>query len=352
MRQDLAWMRFFGNTFLVITGVVIAIAVGLRPSSVGTDTIHYIERFRYFVDDRFNSVNYEWLVGCLALFSAGFIESPRFFFTLLAGIDLLLVGLLARKLVQTSGIPIQWLPMVLWLAMSFMLSPFFFAVMVNVIRCGPALLLVYMLYITWIHKKNLWQIPLLIGLIWGFHRFSLVMIVFAPAIFLRMRHILALTMVLILLYLTGAGQWIVQSFSALSGIDLYTKIIGYPDYANPATWLVRIRWDFVIFSIVMGSGAQFLAWFLFTAEEQQVFFPFTKIYWILTWPFFIAGFGPYSDRFIYPAWLFLSILSSVFAVLYFHRYTFFRYIFWLWGGYTMSVIYFLLRVQGYLIFKK
>lgn len=350
MQQAPVAIKSVGNLLLLITAILIAVAVGLRPTFVGTDTIHYMERFRYFVDYRFNVVNYEWLVGNLALFSAGFTDSPRLFFTLLAGVDGLLVGLLAKKLVQTSRINIQWQPMVMWLAISFFLSPFFLAVTVNVIRCGPALLLVYILYIALSHKKNLWQIPLLLLLIGGFHRVSLVMVVFAPAVFLRTRSIGVLTIVLCLAYLTGAGQWIIQWFSSLSGFDVYTKIIGYPDYEHPATYLVRMRWDFAAFSIVMGAGAQILAGFLLTAEEQQVFLPLAKIYWILTWPFFMVGFGPYSDRFIYPAWLFLSILSGMFAILYFRRYKF--SIFWLWSGYTMSVIYFLLRVQGYLIFKK
>src|SRR3990167_7658459 len=84
--------------WFILTVLLLSIAVGLRPSFVGTDTVHYIERFQYFVDYHFNVVGYEWLVGGIAVFSTGFTESPRLFFTLLAGIDCILMGVLAKKL--------------------------------------------------------------------------------------------------------------------------------------------------------------------------------------------------------------------------------------------------------------
>lgn len=345
MQQERGYPFFLLLIFFLLTGMTMAVAVGLRPVAVGTDTIHYIERFQYFVDYRFNVVNYEWLVGSLALFSAGFTDSPRLFFTLLAGVNILLIGFLAKQLARLPKMELSWQMLFLGLSMGFFISPFFFAVMVNIIRCGPALLLVYLLYIGLIHRKNLWQIPLLIGLIFGFHSASLLMIVFAPAIFLRMRYIVGLTMISCFLYLSGIGQWIIEAVSGLSGVDLYTKIIGYPDYADPTTWHIRIRWDFAIFSLAMGAGAQIWAWFLLVEAEQKAFLSLTKIYWILTWPFFLFGFGAYSDRYIYPAWLFLSVLSGMFVLIYCRRFK--HTIFWLLSGYTISFLYFLLRVQGY-----
>jgi hypothetical protein len=144
-----------------------------------------------------------------------------------------------------------------------------------------------------------------------------------------------LGVILSLAYLMNINQYILRYIPYI-----YSKIMNY----GLSGYKQGTRYDFALFTVGIGIIMHFLSKLLLSSEEQNKFSPLLSIYWLLAFPFFIMGFGAYSDRYLLPSWLWMSILTTVFALLYFKRYN--VSILYYFVLFILSFFYFFLKVQG------
>src|SRR5690606_16432191 len=70
--------------------------------------------------------------------------------------------------------------------------------------------------------------------------------------------------------------------------------------------------DFMFFSLSLGLALDFFVRrFVFPSRAER-YFSFVKLYWLLIVPFLLFGFGAYSDRLLFGAWLYFSLVIGVF----------------------------------------
>ena len=333
---------YFSNKegfFLLLTSLLLVWAVGFRPSSVGSDTLGYV--LFYQSHSKGMECLFQFIVSLV-----GKLSLPvGAFFSFIAFVDFLLLLFLARKLVALNYHRMELNYLLLLLGTCLFVSPFFFASMVNVLRQGSAIFALFIFYVVLISRSNI--LSLILPLI-GFHHTAIIAIVFSPLVFLGYRVLFYSVLVADFFYLSGLSEKLIKLISILSPIDIYSQISNYGEGALSGYHIGR-RLDFTLFTLLAGMAFNFMANRFLLVSQKTVFSELLKIYWVFALPFTLFGFGAYSDRYLLPAWLFLSVLGAVFMsfVLKNRR----IYMPWLYCVFAMSAIYFVLRAQGILVFK-
>ncbi|WED41884.1 EpsG family protein [Legionella cardiaca] len=342
MKIRLTTLQVF--SLLIPILVLLVFSIGFRPEDTGTDTKNYL----FF----YNSVNKNFLLlwpleygfQAILFFFSFFSASPPVYLSSIALIDLILIFFLIRKLSSFLDNKIDGYRLFFLLATFFFLSPFFFAIMVNVLRHGTAILSLFVFYITLASRRRLYALVPLALIALGFHKAALIMIIFSPLMFLPYWLILAGTLVLGFCYLSGLTVKLIYLISALTNFDLYSKIAGYASSSSDGVHYVSgVRYDFALFTVALGTVFHVLQKYFLAVEDRPIFCELLKHYWILVLPFFFFGFGPFSDRYLLPGWLYLSILSAVFLGLLVRKYSI--RIGWDFIIFLCSLLYFMIKVQ-------
>ncbi|MBA4697259.1 MAG: EpsG family protein [Legionella sp.] len=323
---------------LFLLGVLFILGIGLRPSTVGTDTPHYQSYYHeYFLDE---VEKMEPLFHQLVVALSSLKLPTTSLFSTIACINFLLILLLVRTLskkqgrqknvinetrkdihllqtgddLTTTSLIFTFERIFLLLMTFFMISPFFFSGMTNVIRQGTASLSLFVVLLQPVLaptvKRQLLYLMALVLLAAGFHQSSLLFLFFFPFLFLSLPQLHGLVCGLFVGYLTGFSMWALHFLSNLSRLNIYERIIhAYPD----AHYRMGVRFDFAVFTIFMGFFFHFLSQICLKKPEDKIFFSkLLKPYWILTFSFFLCGFGAYSDRLLLAPWMYLSILAAAF----------------------------------------
>lgn len=381
--------------FLLLISLLVVCAVGFRPESIGSDTHGYV----YYYVHHLRS--FEYFFQLIAVVIHWFSLPTAYFFSTIALINVFLILFLGRQLVLYTNQGVELNYLLLLLGISFFVSPFFFAVMVNVLRQGPAILALFIFYLvlgainsysellrlvaypwdpgilpniethgTYVHRNgsrgqaagrrdlscqesfvvraNLKTLVFSLAIAFGFHHTSIIVVAFSPLVFLRYRTVFYSVLAACFFYLCGLSEKLLQLFSRLSHIDLYSQIYNYAGGAQSGYHIGR-RLDFALFTLAAGMIFNFIGNRFLMASDKTMFSQLVKIYWVLVLPFFFFGFAAYSDRYLLPGWLFLSVLGAVFVGFKLRSYV--GSMRWLYGMFFISAVYFILRVQGLLVFK-
>ncbi|WP_157737139.1 EpsG family protein [Legionella lansingensis] len=329
--------------FLLTTAVLLVLAVGSRPNFVGSDTAAYANYYDRLHNHLSVYINYEYFFQTIAKLLTRFFSTPEFFFACIAIINCALITILVLKLSAVIEHKIETFQLFFLMGVFLLLSPFFFAVMANVIRHGTAILALFIFYVTLISRTNLLLLALSLIIALGFHYTSIIGIAFSPLLFLRYRAIFYLVLIMVCLYMSGLSERMIHFISTLTPLDLYSKIQGY---RLDIGYKSGIRLDFALFTLAAGVISSGFGKYFLNADDRAVFFPLIKIYWVLVLPFFFFGFAAFSDRYLLSGWLFLSVLGAVFLGLLLRNYLVSaRY---LYSAFGVSTVYFLLRMQGLL----
>lgn len=328
----------YGITLFSLLLLCIAFAVGFRPDSVGSDTVAYMNNYSRLL---LNQMHYEYLFENLVKLVALLGGSAKAFFTVLALMNNVLIFFLAIQLHKSVGKKIGLYEVTLLLFCFFFISPFFFNIETNVIRQGTALLYLLLSCVLFINKSYISSLILMLCSV-AFHK----TIIFFPPILLLLYYfnykmIFWIIFGLFSIYLLGMNQYLLQHHCPV----LYHKIINYginkPYYRG-------IRYDFALFTMAVGLIVQLLSHCLLEVDDAERMKSLLSIYWVLTLPFFVLGFGGFSDRYLLPAWVFISVLAAAFSGLYLKRFNY--SIQYYWGVLFISLLYFVLRAQGMLNF--
>lgn len=324
---------YFSGLIYIFFILCITVAIGYRPDFVGSDTAGYINNYYQIA---LQQIHYEYLFVQLAKVVALCGGTPKVFLTILALINNSLIVLFAIKLTEYLDKKIDFSKLLLLLSFFLLVSPFFFSCQTNVLRQGTAIFFLFVAYVSYINKSYVdFLLCSLCAL--GFHKTT---IFFLPFIFLvhcSYPVLIRILFVLCIAYLLEVNQYLLHYISP----KLYTSI---HEYGLNKPYLRGVRYDFVTFTVTIGVLVHFLMSYLLEKRDSEQMNSLLKIYWILTIPFFLFGFGAYSDRYLLPAWVFISVIVAVFSGLYLRKYNYsINYYLLFFMG---SFLYFILKVQG------
>ncbi len=296
---------------LIPTLVLIVLAVagtGFRPDYVGSDTLTYLNTF-YKLQSNLNT--HEIIFIKLMIIFTHFNLSSSSFFTMISAINFTFVALISKKLNNFLCNKVSTHFVFLLLFIFFSVSPFFYASQFNVIRQGTAILSLFFFYISALCRAN--PLTLLMGALFavGFHKSSLPYLLFFPLLYTRLSIVIALVLLLGLCYLTGLSEYLVSVLSNALGVPIYKQI---HDYGLVTGYCSGRRLDFTLFTLILGFIFHGMANFVLTPKNKFAFKQLLTIYWILAMPFFLLGFAAYADRYLLPAWLYLSVLAAIFLL--------------------------------------
>jgi EpsG-like putative glucosyltransferase len=285
---------------LLAVCTVAMIVVSSRSIDVGTDTHVYVG---FFLSMRHGFVETRLEPGFVALTrlaSASGMSVAAYQATLFG---ILLVGAMiaARRyyvyLASTRGF-LTFLSAVL---LFLFVSPMFVNASINTVRQGLAAPLVFAALLAF-HQRRWGSFALLGAAASSLHYSSLLYLACAPVLLLSLRKQRIIAGVGLLAYCSGLSMLVVRAAVPA----LYNDVM---NYHVDAVYRAGVRYDFALFS---------LFWYLFPfMASRLVQAPFserikqsTAVYMAMVLPFFLLGWGNFSNRYLLVPWVAASFLVA------------------------------------------
>ncbi|MGH8086407.1 MAG: EpsG family protein [Lysobacter sp.] len=274
--------------------------VGMRSLEIGTDTPVYAGFFERLghgdsqtrLEPGFVAVSY--LLSKLGLGVNGYQAA-------LFGLMLITVWISTRKYFSYLGDTRGYLTFLSASMMLLFLSPMFVNASINAIRQGLAALLVFTALLSF-HQRQWWQFAWYGALATSLHYSSLLYLAFAPALFLNTKALRYAGAVGLLVYCSGLSQLIVQTLTP--GIHAVVM-----EYAARTELRAGTRIDFAVFSAFWYVLPHLLAPALRPPYRERILHS-TAVYLVMLLPFFAIGWGYFSNRYLLPAWLAVSLILA------------------------------------------
>jgi hypothetical protein len=294
---------------LMLLILIVSVSVGFRPEAVGSDTPLYSEIYTDLLNSVSPLVSFEYLYDFLAIGSAQVGLPVGAFFTLISLFGFSAVFFLARLIgCYLNDSMAGSLRLFVLLTIFLLASPFFFSSQVNVIRHGVSILFAQLFLVGLVcHIKRHWLLVIAVVSI-GFHYTAFLYIGLSVLLLLPYWALLLLLGISFVSYITGTSEAFVLLISSLSAIDFHGKI---SDYGAGSDYVRGVRLDFALFTMSLGVITSFIVAIFIRKKQALKVLNLSKVYWVLALPFFYAGFGAYSDRYLLGAWLYLSVIFGV-----------------------------------------
>lgn len=296
---------------VLLTQIVLAVLVGGRDLSIGHDTYRYAQLYEAIKDCLcFDGAVEKGFQSLSFLFAYAGVNNEIYFI----GISLILfflVNTVAIKFVEIFSHSVEKYSYEYWqliylAILIFLWSPFFVSAHINVIRQGLASFFVYLALFAFILKN--WRLFVFSSITAiSFHHTSLMYIAFFPLLLLTVNQVLSIALVLSVSYSSGFSEIFIAWISNVLELGIYEKISNFQRKVNYES---GIRYDFMIFSLVMGLLPYLIYRFISTEKYRKGLAALLKVYALLLIPFLLFGFAKFSDRFLYTAWLFLPFLAA------------------------------------------
>lgn len=286
---------------------IVGLAVATRPDGIGTDTENYRAHFFKMVTNEDYTTRYEPAFELIMRMVADLSGSPEALFGLIYG--LLLVAMVGAMAGAVQSVPRSDHRMFPLAALGLLfISSWFITGSTNGMRQGLSLGVFY-LGATLILFRGKWLVGLaLIGVSPLFHLSTVLLwpvLVAAP--------ILPLWLIVVL-FLTGAAaytfgmtKYLVLVASEVTGIPAYDWVINYvPDVSRWEGWQADL------FAYTVGWAVIYMACrFLVPKQKRSTIDMALKIYMLACFPYFVFGFGNFSNRYGTMAWMFLPIMHAL-----------------------------------------
>jgi hypothetical protein len=291
--------------FLTVACLFADVLIGMRGVGVGTDTYNYA---MYFLSSRDGIAPTRFEPGFVlvtrTLSATGM--SVNGYQCYLFAILLTTAIVAARHYHKYLDSERSFLTFLSAGLMFLFLSPMFVNASINAVRQGLAALLVFTALLAF-HQRH-WRNFFVYGVLASsFHYSSLLYLAFAPMLLLNTRILRIVAALSFVAYCTGLTLILVRSTVPF----VYNAVM---DYSLSATYRAGVRIDFAVFSIF---------WYLLPLMMSRlVREPFrqrikdsTAVYTVMLLPFFVLGWGNFSNRYLLPAYLATSLIV---AAIFFH----------------------------------
>lgn len=181
------------------------------------------------------------------------------------------------------------------------LSPMFVNASINAIRQGLSALLVFAALLGFAQRRW-WQFALWGALGASLHTSALLYLACAPALLPGARWLRFGAFMAFVLYCTGLSRTLVQTLSP----TLYAMAM---EYSPSAEYRAGVRIDFAVFSIFW-YALPYLLGPLIQARYRETIQQSSAVYLVMLLPFFAIGWGNYSNRYLLPGWLAVSLILA------------------------------------------
>lgn len=183
-------------------------------------------------------------------------------------------------------------------------SPMFVNASINAVRQGLAALLVFTALLSF-HERRWWSFVAYGAVASSLHMSSLLYLTFAPVLLLGPRMQRAVAAGAFVLYVSGASMVLVRAAVP----SLYELVMTYTENRY---YRSGVRIDFAVFSIFWYVLPHVLLP-LVQPEYRQRIRESTGIYLVMLLPFFAIGWGFFSNRYLLPGWLAVSLILAAMA---------------------------------------
>lgn len=289
--------------FYLLAGLLTAI----RPDAVGTDTQTYRGYFdlswRYSGGFEFEPL-FHHLIALVKIFNV----SHEFLFFFVFAIIIATYHFVFLCFYEPPLRNLKGVSSLLILGGLLFFSSWLLVATTNGLRQGIAMPFVYMsLHYFFLRRFFPGCVALLVAT--GFHYSALLLVPFIFLIFMPLTGLYLLTLSLAALYAAGVNERIVQVISDFSGISIYQKVA---DIGGPEALYAGFQLDLFAYSIFWVIFYYILA-FKFKHESGDKIRQALRMYLVLLMPYFVFGYGGYSNRYALYAWFFLPIIHTVFV---------------------------------------
>ena len=280
--------------------VVVDLVVGTR-GNIGTDTSVYAGVYDALLhhaqgQSRFEPVFY-YLSVVLAATGMSFTAYESVLFLVMMGT----VVVATRHYHDYLESETRYMTFLVASLVFLFISPVMSNASINVVRQGLASLLVFTSLLAFYRRQ--WRAFVLWGLLaTGFHYSSLLYVVFAPVLLLKPKLQRALGIAAFLAYCSGLTMVLVRAL--VPGV--YTMVMAYD---ASSTFKAGVRLDFAVFSLFWYL-LPFVVAPLVREPVRERINRSTAIYLVLMLPFFAVGWGNFSNRYLLPAWLSVSLILA------------------------------------------
>ena len=283
--------------------------VGTRPLDVGTDTQTYAGFFEGLSSGGGETrlePGFVYLTWGLWKLGVGVIGYQTALFALMLGTIIVATRryqdfLVGDDVVQRRG----YLTFLGAAIMLLYVSPMFVNATINAVRQGLAALLVFASLLSF-QRKQWWSFVLLGAVASSLHLSSLLYLVFAPVLLFGTRMQRLIAVIAFGAYVTGLSTLVVRAFIP----SLYQLMMTYTPSQRSQ---VGVRIDFAVFSIFWYMLPYMLAP-LVRVEYREKIKQSAAVYLVMTLPFFAVGWGYFSNRYLLPAWLSVSLILAAMLV--------------------------------------
>lgn len=302
-----AWSYSIVCVFVFIHVLFLGYLVGSRDLALGSDTHNYHNIFHGIVQGYYYS--YEPGFYYFTKLFSFFKSSELYFFSIYVFITIFML-LSYRSVCGFSGKSRDLRILAFFSFFGFLfLSNWFFAATHNGLRQGMALSVLYFAAIMLLHSKYLVSIALFLAAAM-FHKSVYLFFPFLGLLFVRdLRVHVFVVLLAAAFYYFGVSEMLILFASHYLGLSLYSDIKYYAESLGGNIW-AGFDVLFVVYT---------LFWFFFPlalfrlgimaltkeVREAQV------IYSALSTYYFVYGFGGFSNRYAFFAWLFVPILQAV-----------------------------------------
>ncbi|UBB26912.1 EpsG family protein [Pseudoxanthomonas japonensis] len=274
--------------------------VGTRPLDIGSDTETYAGFFENLVQGMPETrLEPGFVYLSYALYKLGLGVTGYQF--ALFGLLLVMVALAVRRYRFYLETPVSWQALLCASLMLLFISPMFTNASINAIRQGLAAPLVFVALLGF-HRRRWGTFALAGALAASLHLSSAMYLACAPALLLSTRWLRVVAAGAFLAYVSGLSMLAVRAGAP----GFYDVVMEYT--ANPL-YRSGVRIDFAVFTIFWYLLPHFLAP-LVQAQWRQRILDSTSVYLVMSLPFFLIGWGFFSNRYLLPAWLAVSMILA------------------------------------------
>lgn len=303
-RSDASARWWLGLLLLLAVALFGCWLVGTRSIDTGSDTETYagfFENLGQGLPETRLEPGFVYLSYGLRLLGLGVTGYQAALFALL----LLAVALASRRYHRYLQTPVSAQTLLCASLMLLLVSPMFANAAINTIRQGLAAPLVFAALLAF-HRRRWAGFAILGALAASLHLSSLMYLLCAPALLLSTRWLRLVAVAAFLLYVSGASMLLVRAATP----GFYDVVMEYT--ANPL-YRSGVRVDFAIFTAFWYLLPHLLAPWIQPGARARIL-DSTSVYLVMVLPFFLIGWGFFSNRYLLPGWLAVSlILAAMFC---------------------------------------
>jgi hypothetical protein len=285
----------------------LSILIAFRDYSVGIDTSTYA---KYFVNaaeiEGLSATKFGLSYKLYMQFVSIFSNSPQFFFFTVSLFISMLLYLSYAELLKDKG----YSYIIIFISL-LLLSGWYITEITNGIRQGMALVILYWSIFKYLKNDRYFLFAVFLFIAIGFHQSVYLILPFLLLYKIKFKYTLFIWAILAVAYVIGLNENIVKYMSDLLNVNTY-KFIKYYSLLDKSMSgfgnYEGLRWDLFLYTIFW----PLLYFFIYGKRSNDEVFSFiVKTYLILSMPYFVFGFGPYSNRYAVIGWFFLPFLQII-----------------------------------------